>query len=150
MSALRCGKTSLSPWLAGLDLASDARTTVVDVSALTETSSERGLLGFDFSADGTKLHFDYTTLSASRDVELTVDRATGDWWIADVGQGSWEEINHEPTGQRGNSYGWKRCEGDQLFSSITAPTPSSQSTRPPMPAEPVRSPAVSSITTRRS
>jgi hypothetical protein len=64
-----------------------------------------------------------------------VDRATGDWWIADVGQGSWEEINHEPTGQRGNSYGWKRYEGDQLFSSITAPTPSSQSTRPPMPAE---------------
>jgi hypothetical protein len=70
MSALRCGKTSLSPWLSGLDLASDARTTVVDVSALTETSSERGLLGFDFSADGTKLYLDYTNLSASRDVEL--------------------------------------------------------------------------------
>ena len=41
------------------------------------------------------------------------DRANGDLWIADVGQGSWEEINRvsgNPT-PLGVNYGWDRCEG---------------------------------------
>jgi glucose/arabinose dehydrogenase len=43
------------------------------------------------------------------------DRATGDMWIADVGQGTWEEINRDTDGSGGRNYGWDRCEGDHVF-----------------------------------
>lgn len=44
------------------------------------------------------------------------DRATGDMWIADVGQGHWEEINLEPAGHGGGAdYGWKLCEASYTF-----------------------------------
>jgi glucose/arabinose dehydrogenase len=39
------------------------------------------------------------------------DRSTGALWIADVGQGSWEEINREPAGSGGRNYGWDCREG---------------------------------------
>jgi Ca2+-binding RTX toxin-like protein len=41
------------------------------------------------------------------------DRGTGQLYIADVGQGQWEEVN---LGQAGGNYGWRRFEGpDELF-----------------------------------
>ena len=47
------------------------------------------------------------------------DSATGDLWIADVGQGSREEINLEPAGSGGGrNYGWKAWEGDVRFSDV--------------------------------
>jgi len=40
------------------------------------------------------------------------DRVTGDLWIADVGQGSWEEINFQPASSTGGeNYGWRCREG---------------------------------------
>jgi glucose/arabinose dehydrogenase len=36
---------------------------------------------------------------------------TGALIIADVGQGSWEEINYEPAGRGGRNYGWRNREG---------------------------------------
>ncbi len=40
------------------------------------------------------------------------DRATGDLWIADVGQNNYEEIDFEPAGSAGgNNYGWRCMEG---------------------------------------
>lgn len=40
------------------------------------------------------------------------DRETGDLWIADVGQGAWEEVNLEPAGSNGGrNYGWRVLEG---------------------------------------
>jgi uncharacterized protein (TIGR03437 family) len=39
------------------------------------------------------------------------DRASGDLWIADVGQGRVEEINLQPSGGGGENYGWRRMEG---------------------------------------
>lgn len=40
------------------------------------------------------------------------DRSTGDLWIADVGQSSWEEIDFQPAGSRGGqNYGWSCFEG---------------------------------------
>jgi glucose/arabinose dehydrogenase len=40
------------------------------------------------------------------------DRATGDFYIADVGQDTWEEID---IGQKGANYGWNHFEGPALF-----------------------------------
>jgi glucose/arabinose dehydrogenase len=39
------------------------------------------------------------------------DRGLGDFYIADVGQGEWEEIN---LGASGANYGWRRFEGNEL------------------------------------
>lgn len=44
------------------------------------------------------------------------DRATGDLWIADVGQNNWEEINIQPAGSSGGTnYGWRCYEGNNAF-----------------------------------
>ncbi|MBX3730810.1 MAG: PQQ-dependent sugar dehydrogenase [Candidatus Sumerlaeia bacterium] len=43
---------------------------------------------------------------------FSFDRATGDLWIADVGQGAREEINFQPAASTGGeNYGWKVMEG---------------------------------------
>ncbi|MEP7378818.1 MAG: PQQ-dependent sugar dehydrogenase [Chloroflexota bacterium] len=42
---------------------------------------------------------------------FSFDRATGDLWIGDVGQGSYEEVDAEPAGQGGRNYGWNVTEG---------------------------------------
>ena len=43
------------------------------------------------------------------------DRQTGDMFIADVGQGDWEEIDFEPVGTGGRNYGWRRMEGTHCY-----------------------------------
>lgn len=48
------------------------------------------------------------------------DRATGDLYIADVGQGSWEEIDFQPASSPGGeNYGWRRMEGTHCFNPST-------------------------------
>lgn len=48
---------------------------------------------------------------------FSFDHLTGDMWIADVGQGSWEEIDFEPANDPGaRNYGWKCYEGSYDFS----------------------------------
>ena len=47
---------------------------------------------------------------------FTFDRATGDLYIADVGQGSWEEINVQPaSSDGGENWGWDCYEGDSPY-----------------------------------
>jgi glucose/arabinose dehydrogenase len=47
---------------------------------------------------------------------FSFDRASGDLWIADVGQGDWEEIDFQPaTSIGGENYGWRRMEGTHCF-----------------------------------
>jgi glucose/arabinose dehydrogenase len=43
---------------------------------------------------------------------LGFDRKTGDLWVADVGQDTWEEINIVT---RGGNYGWNLREGNAMF-----------------------------------
>jgi len=44
------------------------------------------------------------------------DRSFGDLWIADVGQGQWEEINFQPRASiGGENYGWRRMEGTHCY-----------------------------------
>ncbi|MHB1260912.1 MAG: PQQ-dependent sugar dehydrogenase [Thermoplasmatota archaeon] len=54
------------------------------------------------------------------------DPATGDLWIADVGQNLYEEVNHQPAGVGGLNYGWNLYEGNHHFPSLApaaAPVP---------------------------
>lgn len=47
---------------------------------------------------------------------FSFDRASGDLWIADVGQGTWEEIDFQPATSIGaENYGWRRMEGTHCF-----------------------------------
>jgi glucose/arabinose dehydrogenase len=48
---------------------------------------------------------------------FSFDRARGDLWIGDVGQGDWEEINFQPAGAAGGTnYGWRCYEATHVFS----------------------------------
>ncbi|WP_376695599.1 PQQ-dependent sugar dehydrogenase [Wenzhouxiangella sp. EGI_FJ10305] len=51
---------------------------------------------------------------------FSFDRATGDVWIGDVGQNTWEEIDLERAGNSGgDNYGWKLCEASYERGSTT-------------------------------
>ncbi len=47
---------------------------------------------------------------------FSFDRATGDLYIADVGQNAWEEVNVQPaTSKGGENYGWRYMEGTHCY-----------------------------------
>lgn len=46
---------------------------------------------------------------------FSFDRATGDLFIADVGQSAREEVNHQPATGGGENYGWDIMEGSTCF-----------------------------------
>jgi glucose/arabinose dehydrogenase len=46
---------------------------------------------------------------------MAFDRATGDLWIGDVGQGAWEEVDVDRAGKGGLNYGWNRMEGAHCY-----------------------------------
>jgi glucose/arabinose dehydrogenase len=50
------------------------------------------------------------------------DRLTGDLWIGDVGQSSWEEVDFQAGGSGGGeNYGWNRMEGSHPFEGAKPP-----------------------------
>jgi len=54
---------------------------------------------------------------------FSFDRATGDLWIADVGQDRYEEIDFQPAGDAaGKNYGWNAMEGFHCYQSNCAPS----------------------------
>lgn len=51
---------------------------------------------------------------------FSFDRETGDFYIADVGQNIWEEVNFQPaTSPGGENYGWNIMEGNHCFEADT-------------------------------
>ncbi len=52
---------------------------------------------------------------------FSFDRQTGDIWIGDVGQGSFEEINRVSLSAAGLNYGWRCYEGNQVFNNTGCP-----------------------------
>ena len=46
---------------------------------------------------------------------FSFDAATGDLWIGDVGQNTYEEVDYEPASSGGRNYGWNRREGRHPF-----------------------------------
>ena len=54
---------------------------------------------------------------------FSFDRANGDLYIGDVGQGDWEEINRQAgTSPGGENYGWNAYEGNHCYSSCQGVT----------------------------
>jgi glucose/arabinose dehydrogenase len=54
---------------------------------------------------------------------FSFDRGTGDVYVGDVGQGSWEEIDRQPAGSSGGeNYGWNAMEGDHCYQEGCDPT----------------------------
>ncbi len=53
----------------------------------------------------------------------SVDPATGNLWIGDVGQNAWEEVDVAPAGARGLDFGWRRWEGRHCFNPATGCDP---------------------------
>lgn len=50
---------------------------------------------------------------------VSFDRETGDFWIADVGQNVWEEIDFQPAGSGGGqNYGWDCREGAHVYTGV--------------------------------
>lgn len=58
------------------------------------------------------------------------DRENGDLWIADVGQGQWEEIDYEPAQTPGRNYGWRLLEGFECYNPSTNCDPGGVTTLP--------------------
>jgi glucose/arabinose dehydrogenase len=53
---------------------------------------------------------------------ISFDRKTGDLWIGDVGQGTWEEIDILPAGSPGGAnFGWNLMEGTHPFEGSAQP-----------------------------
>ena len=53
---------------------------------------------------------------------ITMDRQTGDFWIADVGQNVEEEVDFQPPGVAGRNYCWSAKEGTLIYNSSIACT----------------------------
>ena len=53
---------------------------------------------------------------------ISFDRATGNLWIGDVGQGDWEEIDYLPAGSQGGAnFGWSVMEGNHGYNGAPRP-----------------------------
>ncbi|MCM3906198.1 MAG: PQQ-dependent sugar dehydrogenase [Pyrinomonadaceae bacterium] len=51
---------------------------------------------------------------------FSFDRQTSDLFVADVGQGNWEEVNFQPAASTGGeNYGWRIMEGFHCFNPLT-------------------------------
>ncbi|MDP2687796.1 MAG: PQQ-dependent sugar dehydrogenase [Aequorivita sp.] len=60
---------------------------------------------------------------------FSFDETENNLWIADVGQGDWEEINRVNVSESGLNYGWRCYEGNQPFNTQDCP-PQSELTFP--------------------
>jgi glucose/arabinose dehydrogenase len=53
----------------------------------------------------------------------SVDPATGNLWIGDVGQNAWEEVDVARAGARGLDFGWRRWEANHCYDPSTGCDP---------------------------
>ncbi|RIH83547.1 Quinoprotein glucose dehydrogenase B [Meiothermus luteus] len=62
------------------------------------------------------------------------DRATGDLWLGDVGEGAMEEVSLGPKGGKGLNYGWRIMEGTRCNDNSISPGCNHPSLTPPVHA----------------
>jgi glucose/arabinose dehydrogenase len=88
-----------------------------------EGHAEGGNAQNDGSLHGKILRFDVDAEDAEPTIwakglrnpwRWSFDRATNDIYIADVGQGEWEEINVVATNRAGYNFGWRRYEAERF------------------------------------
>ena len=63
---------------------------------------------------------------------FSFDRANGDLWIGDVGQGAYEEVDYRPVADSAINYGWNLCEGTHTYPGGATGCPASTSTAAPV------------------
>ncbi len=72
-----------------------------------------------FSASGDDICNEIWASGLRNPWRASFDRETFDYYIADVGQGEWEEVNFQPANSPGGeNYGWRCYEGDDTFNTI--------------------------------
>ena len=72
-----------------------------------------------FSASGDNICNEIWASGLRNPWRASFDRETFDYYIADVGQGEWEEVNFQPANSPGGeNYGWRCYEGDDTFNTI--------------------------------
>ena len=87
----------------------------IDVNGPAEGETPYAIPADNPFADGAAAAPEVWAIGLRNPWRFTFDRETGDLWIADVGQGQWEEVNVEPAGQGGRNYGWNTMEGPDCF-----------------------------------
>ncbi|HTL06840.1 MAG TPA: PQQ-dependent sugar dehydrogenase [Chitinophagaceae bacterium] len=69
-----------------------------------------------FLAAGDNIRDEIWAFGLRNPFRWSFDRLTQDMWIADVGQGAWEEVNHLPANANaGVNYGWHCFEGTHPY-----------------------------------
>ena len=75
-----------------------------------------GVSELDFSKIKTRSKPEIWAYGLRNPFEFSFDRATGNLFIADVGQNHWEEIDFQPASSKGGeNYGWNRNMGSWCF-----------------------------------
>lgn len=70
----------------------------------------------DADSNGRDVRNEVWALGLRNPWRYSFDRATGDLWIADVGQNLYEEVNYVPAGSAGGlNFGWPIMEGTHCF-----------------------------------
>ncbi len=92
----------------------------IDVDSMTATTNYR--IPPDNPFVGTNTLPEIWATGLRNPWRIAFDRANGDFWIADVGQNLWEEVNHVPAGTPGGmNFGWDCREGRHNFEPANCP-----------------------------
>ncbi len=69
--------------------------------------------------DSTGIRDEIWAIGLRNPFRFSFDKATGDLWIADVGQYDWEEVNFQVGSSKGGeNYGWRCYEGNHEFNTL--------------------------------
>jgi glucose/arabinose dehydrogenase len=72
------------------------------------------------NVNATKVYWQMVAYGLRNPWRFSFDRANGDLYIGDVGQGAWEEIDYLKRGTAGlTNFGWNRYEGKHIYDANT-------------------------------
>ena len=92
----------------------------IDVDSMTATTNYR--IPPDNPFVGTSTLPEIWATGMRNPWRIAFDRANGDFWIADVGQNLWEEVNHVAAGTPGGmNFGWDCREGRHNYEPANCP-----------------------------
>jgi glucose/arabinose dehydrogenase len=77
-----------------------------------------------FVGSGDNIRDEIWALGLRNPWRWSFDKSNGDMWIADVGQGTWEEVNYTPlANSKGVDFGWHCMEGNHNTPGVTVCDP---------------------------